>query len=318
MEVLTEREWRARASAHHSRVDAATQGHRARRETGVKHPVEDFLFSYYTNSLAALRRWHPGVGLGLAGAADDERAGWRFARVDAGIVSLDVDGLLDARGDRVRSVAALLRATLGRPAQFGCFGLHEWAMVHRLDQTSVRHPAWPLRLGATGTDAVVESHQIGCSHVDAFRFFTPTARPLNTLQPTRSDQVAMEQPGCLHAGMDCYKWAFTLSPATPSELVADCFALAQDIRVLDMRASPYDLRDLGYEPVAIETREGKAVYVDAQRGFTVRSQELRRRLLKVADRLLGPAPTASSNNGSRRPATEPLATVPTGRAPAAT
>ena len=301
MEVLVEGEWRARQRAHEARIDAATTGHRDRRRTGSKHPVEDFLFTYYTQSLAALRRWHPGIGVGLAGAANDERAGWRFARVDGDVVSLDVEALLAARGDRVRSVARLLRATLERPAQFGCFGLHEWAMVHRLDQTGVRHPDWPLRLGPSGTDAVVESHQIGCSHVDAFRFFTPTARPLNTLQPTRADQVAMEQPGCLHAGMDCYKWAFQLSPATPSGLVADCFDLARDIRGLDMRASPYDLRDLGYEPVAIETREGKAVYVEAQRGFTARSQELRGRLLDVAGRLLDPAPTRRAPAPEGRP-----------------
>ena len=318
MEVLAEGEWRTRERAHEARVDAATAGHRARRGSGERHPVEDFLFTYYAQSVAALRRWHPGVGVGLAGAADDERAGWRFARVDGDVVTLDVGGFLAERGDRVRSDAALLRATLDRPAQFGCFGLHEWAMVHRLEQTGVRHPAWPLRLGAAGTDAVVESHQIGCSHVDAFRFFTPTARPLNALQPTRADQVAMEQPGCLHAGMDCYKWAFRLSPATPSELVADCFDLARDIRVLDMRASPYDLRDLGYEPVAIETREGKAAYVEAQRAFTTRSQELRRRLLEVVEGVLSTTSTSSSSNGIRRPGREPLATLPTRRAPAAT
>ena len=158
-------------------------------------------------------------------------------------------------------------------------------MVHRLDQEGVRHPNWPLRLGPRGTDGVVESHQIACSHVDAVRFFTPTARPLNTLQPTREDQTRLEQPGCLHAGMDCYKWAYQLVPVVSSDLVMDCFDLARDIRVLDMRASPYDLSALGYPPVAIETREGKAEYVEAQRGFTARSQQLRRRLLEAIDAL---------------------------------
>ncbi|MEO7236373.1 MAG: 3-methyladenine DNA glycosylase [Lapillicoccus sp.] len=289
MEVLSERVWRAREAAHEARVDAATTGHRARRATGEKHPVEDFLFTYYTQSLAALRRWHPGLGVALVGAATDERAEWRFMRADAGSVTLDVDAFLAARGERMRSVEQLVRATAGRPGQFGCFGLHEWAMVHRLERPDVRHPAWPLRLGAAGTDAVVESHQVVCTHLDAFRFFTPTARPLNALQPTRADQVELEQPGCLHAGMDCYKWAFQLSPAVPSELVADGFDLARDIRVLDMRASPYDLSGLGYEPVPIETRAGKAVYVEAQRGFSARAQELRRRLLAVTERLLAAA-----------------------------
>ncbi len=279
MTVLSPEQWSARERAHTDRVDAATAGHRARRGDGTKHPVEDFLFTYYANSVTALRRWHPGVGVGLDAAAGTERATWRYHRTDGDVVTVDLDAYLAERGTRVEAIRRLLGATLDRPAQFGCFGLHEWAMVHRLDQNGVRHPDWPLRLGRGGTDRVVESHQLACSHVDAFRFFTPTSRPLNALQPTRDQQVALEQPGCLHAGMDCYKWAYQLVPVVPSELVMDCFDLARDIRVLDMRASPYNLSALGYQPVPIETREGKADYVEAQRAFSVRSQDLRRRLL---------------------------------------
>ncbi|MEP6651216.1 MAG: 3-methyladenine DNA glycosylase [Lapillicoccus sp.] len=287
MTVLSSEQWRARERAHAERVDAATVGHRARRADGTKHPVEDFLFTYYANSVTALRRWHPGAGVGLADAACTERATWRFQLVTGDVVTVDLDAYRDGRGERIAAIRSLLTATLDRPAQFGCLGLHEWAMVHRLDPDGVRHPDWPLRLGAKGTDAVVESHHISCSHVDAFRFFTSTARPLNILQPTRDQQVALEQPGCLHAGMDCYKWAYQLVPAVPSELVMDCFDLARDIRVLDMRASPYDLSALGYEPVRIETREGKAAYVETQRAFTERSQDLRRRLLTVTDAVTG-------------------------------
>ncbi len=75
--------------------------------------------------------------------------------------------------------------------------------------------------------------------------------------------------------MDLYKHAFRLTPLVPSELVADCFALAWDIRVLDMRASPYDFVDLGLDPVRIETPEGKQEYVAAQRGFAERGAPLR-------------------------------------------
>ena len=53
----------------------------------------------------------------------------------------------------------------------------------------------------------------------ARRAFTPDAVPLNTLTPTRDAQVAGEQPGCLHAGMDLYKWAYKLDPFVPSELI---------------------------------------------------------------------------------------------------
>jgi len=283
VKVLTPDEWQRFEAEHIIRVDAATAGHRTRRVTAVSHPVEDFLFTYYANSVTALRRWHPGAGVGLVHA---DREAWRFYRTDGGVAAVDLDAYLTERGVRVATIRRLLAATLDRPASFGCFGLHEWAMLHHVDQAGVRHHDWPLRLGRAGTDAVVESHQVTCSHVDAFRFFTPTARPLNTLQPTRERQTELEQPGCLHAGMDCYKWAYQLVPAVPSELVMDCFDLARAIRVLDMRASPYDLRALGYEPVPIETREGKAAYVEAQRAFTQRSQELRRRLLAATAALV--------------------------------
>jgi hypothetical protein len=86
--------------------------------------------------------------------------------------------------------------------------------------------------------------------------------------------------------MDLYKWAYKLSPAVPGELVADCFALAAEVRELDMRASPYDLADLGYPPVAVETPEGRSAYVAAQRGFAARGAVLRRRLLEVCEDLL--------------------------------
>jgi hypothetical protein len=157
-------------------------------------------------------------------------------------------------------------------------------MLYR--SAEVRHAAWPLRLGAAGTDAVVEALPVRCTHHDAFRFFTADARPRNALQPTRSDQLALEQPGCLHATMDLYKWAYKLDPATPSELVADCLELAVEVREWDMRASPYDLTALGYEPVRIETPAGRAEYAAAQARFAARAAQLRQRLTGLCDTLL--------------------------------
>jgi len=86
--------------------------------------------------------------------------------------------------------------------------------------------------------------------------------------------------------MDLYKWVYKLSPAIPSDLTADCFDLAREVRKLDMRAAPYDLRALGYEPVKIETPAGKATYVDAQRDFAARGHVLRLRLIDACDTLL--------------------------------
>ena len=279
--VLAVEEWTARAQAHEERIDRWTAPHRERRRRGEKHPVLDFLFTYYSETPGRLRRWHPGPGVGLAGPAP--HAGRRWYVTEGDVVRLDVDAFVAERGETVRFIRRLLAATASRPAFSGCFGLHEWAMVYRDDET--RHPV-PLRLGQAGTDAVVEAHPIRCSHFDAFRFFTPAAVGRNRLQPTRETQPELEQPGCLHAGMDLYKWAYKLSPATPGELLADCFELAVEIRELDMRASPYDLRDHGYEPVAIETPEGKAEYASAQRQFAERGAVLRQNLIDVCDQLL--------------------------------
>jgi hypothetical protein len=283
--VLGEPEWLERTAAHEARVRAATAAHLERRRDHRAHPVEDFLFTYYSFKPGQLRRWHPGAGVGLAGAARAPHRDWRFYVVDGDHVRVDVDAFVAARGDTLRFVRDLLARTAGRPARFGCFGLHEWAMVYRLGPSDVRHSGWPLRLGAEGTDAVVENHQIACSHFDAYRFFTPDALSRNALRPTRERQADLEQPGCLHAGMDLYKWAHKLVPAVSSDLVMDSFELARDIRSLDMRAAPYDLRELGYEPVLIETPEGKAQYAAEQRGFSARGQSLRARLVDAIDRL---------------------------------
>ncbi|MDD7968974.1 3-methyladenine DNA glycosylase [Actinomycetospora lemnae] len=276
VEVLDAQQWRARADAHAARADALTAGHRARRARGEAHPVEDFLYTYYPTRPSRLRRWHPGAGVVLADA--DERAAWRHYVADARGVRVDHATLRAERAATITFVAGLLRATAARPAQLGCFGLHEWAMVYRDQHT--RHPV-PLRLGAAGTDAVVEAHRLRCSHHDAFRFFTADAAPRNAVTPTRERQVELEQPGCLHAGMDLYKWADKLGPLVPGELLLDAFTLARDIRVLDMRASPYDLADHGHNPVRIETPEGKAEYAAAQRRFAERGAAIRTRLLAV-------------------------------------
>jgi hypothetical protein len=246
------------AAAHRARLAPYVESHLARRRAGVRHPVHDFLFTDYSFSPTLLLDWQPG---------------WP----DSGTPEL-----LERRRDLVASTLDLLRATAARPATYACFGLHEWAMVHRADQT--RHPV-PLRLGAAGTDAVVESHRIACSHFDAFRFFTPSARPLNRLQPGRDDRPAHEQPGCLHATMDLYKHAFRLWPLVGSDLVADCFVLAWDVRIVDMRAAPYDLGRWGIEPIRIETPEGKQEYAALQRGFAERAAPLRGRLVGACEQL---------------------------------
>ncbi|WP_230379326.1 3-methyladenine DNA glycosylase [Microbacterium sp. ZXX196] len=278
MRTLSEATWREAAQVHAERADALTADHRARARRGEKHPVSDFLFTYYGYKPAVLRRWHPGAGVALAGATGEPRAAWRWYRSDpeTGSVWADEEAFRAEKPQLLRLVEIMLRRTAERPGQFACFGLHEWAMVYR--EGEHRHPH-PLRLGQDGTDRVVETHEIACTHIDAFRFFTPEAVPRNRHAPTRESQPELEQPGCLHAGMDVYKWAVKLGPLVPGNLLLDAFELARDIRQLDMEAAPYDLSGFGVRAVAIETPEGKAEYVRRQRAFAERGNALRRAIL---------------------------------------
>ncbi|MDT5008866.1 MAG: hypothetical protein QOH57_483 [Mycobacterium sp.] len=254
------------------------------RSTGQSNPVIDFLFIYYNLTPGQLRQWHPGFGITLGGREAEEYAGLRgYHRAEDGIT---VDpGHLGRRRSSVESVVRLMEATASRSAAFGCFGMHEWAMVYRAGPDELRHPL-PLRLGHDGTDAVVDSMPLRCTHFDAFRFFTNSARPRNEVQLTREKQVTIEQPGCLHAGMDLYKFAGKLLPLIPSDLLWDAFELAYQTRELDMRASPYDLSAYGYPAVPIETSAGRAEYVRQQSALSRRAASVRASLLSRCYRLL--------------------------------
>ena len=284
--TLREDEWLPRERAHAERVEAFLGPHQRRVRRGEAHPVWDFLFTYYSLRPRQLRRWHPGFGVVLTGAAADRHAEFSgyTRRADGVTVSA---AYLRTRLETVEFVAALLRATAARPARMNCFGLHEWAMVYRVDD--VRHGRVPLRLGGAGTDAVVESMPLRCSHFDAFRFFTGPAVARNSEQLTRAGQLGAEQPGCIHAAMDLYKWAYKLGPLVASELLADCLALAFDARAIDMRASPYDLTGYGFEPIAVETPAGRSAYVRAQQDISDRAAPLRAALVDACDLLLSAA-----------------------------
>lgn len=302
MTVLAETDWRARQAAHEARVRAWTDPHQARAARGEKHPVYDFVFTYYAFRPAWLRRWHPGPDVALAGAAAREFLRWpEYREVTAPgggtAVALDPAALPAHRRDFVTWLRALLVAMQARPAFFGCFGLHEWAMVYRQTPAEVRHNAWPLRYPPAELARIVEGAAIACTHFDAFRFFTAPARPLNRYQPTRADVPQLEQRGCLHANMDLYKWAFKLAPFTPAELVADCFELALAIREVDMQASAYDLRALGFEPIPVETAAGRAEYERRQRDFAARGEPLRARLQEICDTLLSAVGMSDSLRG---------------------
>jgi hypothetical protein len=241
-----------------------------RRACGEKHPVWDFLFTYYSFSPGKLMKWCPAI-------FEDgvEQGSW------------DWPPLTERDVKQARWIAQLCGNIAEKPARFQCHGLHEWAMVYKQSVEQVRHGGYRLRLAPETLAAFVESQAICCTHHDAFRFFTPEARPLNLVKPRLETRLELEQGGCLHTNMDLYKWSYKLWPWIGSDLVAEAFLLAVEIREMDMRASPYDLADLGFAPIAIETEEGRAEYRAAQQDLAERAAPLRARLREGAVRVIG-------------------------------
>jgi hypothetical protein len=271
--------WQARAARHQDRVEPWIAPRLQRRRIGQRHPVDDFLFEYYQFRPGQLARWHPGAGVTLEGPADGVLAVAGY-RDFGGRIGVDPARVARPSG-LLPGIARLLETTAGRRPQIGCSALHEWAMVYRLPQSEVRHASWPLRLPESEIAAVVEAQGLRCTHFDAYRFFTPEALPRNAAVLSRADQVDHEQPGCLHATMDLYKWAYRLSPLIGADLVADCFALARDARTLDMRAAPYDLQALGVQPLRLEEPAGRAAFARQQRDLAERGQALRSVLINA-------------------------------------
>ena len=268
-------------AAHARRARSHTLPVRERRARGECDPVVDFLFTYYPYPISLLEKWHPGIGVAFS-----VEAGWEnefSAELHAhehGTLRLDPDRIPPKRSERITWIGELLVSTRDRAPNFACHGMHEWAMVYQAEE--VRHASTaPLRLPQTEIDALVRARPILCSHHDAFRFFAKSARPFNRIQPTIESRIAMEQPGCVHANMDLYKWAAKLMPWCGSGLLLDAFELALALRELDMRASPYDLRHRGLAPIPIETPDGRREYERIQRGLAARSRPVRDRLIAV-------------------------------------
>jgi hypothetical protein len=161
-------------------------------------------------------------------------------------------------------------------------------MVYRSD--APRHSQVPLRLPADEINGIVERSDLRCTHFDAFRFFTPDAVPLNKNKLSREGTTEFDQRACIHVTMDLYRFAHKIAPWCSSELIADTFLLAADARRIDMRASPYDLRNEGFEPIMIETTEGREEYIREQRRLADLAVPLRTRLISVYELLIAAYP----------------------------
>ena len=278
-ELLPAELWHSLRAEHRAQVLPWITPRLERRSRHESHPVDDFLFEYYPISTNKLLNWHPGFGNALT-ATEIE-----FEDFPSGSYEF-VDNKIQLRREWLAknqetaiSLIDFLTKTQERSIRSGCFGLHEWAMV--LGAEEVRHEKWPLRLSQEEIRATIDEVGLRCTHFDAFRFFTPIAAPLNPLQLARIDQNDVEQPGCLHANMDLYKHAQRFAPIVGSATVRSTFALAKDIRTVDMQTAPYDLANLGIIPIPVETQAGRDEFAKQQMGFAERAQLLRTELIKA-------------------------------------
>lgn len=282
--TLTAPEWQAVADEYRAEIQTITIPMRERRSRHEKHPVYDFLNTYYSLSLGRLERWHPGLGIILEEAPESSFPKKYYQHNDGSAVL--APSLLTQKGrQRLEWTRNLLQLTQSRPPHLACHGLHEWAMVY--SGSDIRHrESAPLRLPQEEIDTLVASRPIACSHFDAFRFFAPDAITFNKLSPTLLTREEHEQPGCIHANMDLYKWAYKSTPWIASDLLKETLFFAIEAREIDMRAAPYDLSAWGYEPIKIETSEGRREYEKEQLTLYLKGLKLRQKLINALEATL--------------------------------
>lgn len=283
-----ESEWLHEKQVHEERVDSLLNDYLEARSRQEKNPVIDFLFEYYAFRPSGLRRWSPGMGMALSFSDVDQLPEVSELTIQSNIAFVDPALFPQKRISSLKWMLKMLENTQSSRPSFGCFGMHEWAMVYKTDNP--RHQQVPMRMERDELAEFVESRPLLCTHFDAFRFFTKPAKPMNRFELSREKFHEMEQPGCIHSNMDLYKWAFKMYPWIPSSLILDAFELAVEARYIDMQASPYDLRKQGLEPIKIETESGRKEYKQKQemifrKGLPVREQiiERMREILEIVE-----------------------------------
>ena len=273
--LIPEKRWLEEKKAHEQRVDELLKDYLEARSRQEKNPVMDFLFEYYAFRPSGLRRWSPGMGVHLAYSDSNQLPEVSELTIDDRSAFVDPTLFPDKRISSLKWMIQMLENTQNSRPSFGCFGMHEWAMVYKTEDP--RHKQLPMRMEPDQLAEFVESRPLLCTHFDAFRFFTEPAKPMNRFELSREKFHQTEQPGCIHSNMDLYKWAFKMYPWISSAIILDAFELAVEARHIDMQASPYDLREQGLEPIKIETEAGRKEYKQKQemifqKGLPVRQQ----------------------------------------------
>lgn len=277
--VLKEADWTAKVNHHEKELSAVLDPYLEKRSRQEKDPILDFLFEYYAFRPSHLKRWSPGTGTAIQFSDPSVLPEISELTLEDGVAFLNPDFFPQKRIRSAKWTLELLKKSAERKPMFGCFGMHEWAMVYRAE--NVRHQQIPLRLSDDAIAEFVESRPMVCTHFDAFRFFTKKARPMNKHELSRETFQDTEQPGCVHTNMDLYKWAFKLYPWISSELIRKAFFNALKTREVDMQASPYDATEFGLKPIKIETETGRKEYVERQMEIYQNSKPIRHQLIEA-------------------------------------
>ncbi|MDX1637869.1 MAG: 3-methyladenine DNA glycosylase, partial [Balneolaceae bacterium] len=134
--------WQRELREHKQRISELIDEYLARRQRHEKDPVIDFLFEYYAFRPSHLKRWSPGFGRLLEGE-DFEPLEISECKITSDGAFLDPRLFADNRKNAVRWILQVLENASKKQPSFGCFGMHEWAMVYRTD--TIRHSQVPLR-----------------------------------------------------------------------------------------------------------------------------------------------------------------------------
>lgn len=327
---IPRKQWQNDASNHISKLYSLLyppgETDKSRMHSVYKHPVYNFLHTYYRYSIEELKNYSPGMSVYLEDVAENDLFSKKNMknsfRLHDRMVKLSVDGCYwdvqkDLMFDKPNSrygwinltrTRDILQSTTTKTAFLGCFGLHEWAMLYSgknknyINQqkeentsdsdranTRERHQKFlPLRVNQKEIDFIVESGGLKCTHYDAWRFFHPDSQSWNIINPlNRGNQIKHEQPGCVHTNMDLFKYAFNLYPLISSDLLLESIDVAVTARKIDMRASPYDVSQFNIgNPLCVETKQGREEYVIEQEKLSIMAAPVREKLLKSYNEVL--------------------------------
>ena len=277
-----------------------------------KHPIYNFLHTYYQYSFKAIELYSPGINIILQDAYGDnginELVSNKYCKYLNNDVYYTPSCIPSTTKKEKQHITFLkhnhniLRKTHQRSPFFGCFGMHEWAMVYDPDYSSTttttataeymnkykQQKYLNFRISQSIINNVVSNSNLRCTHFDAWRFFQDDARIQNKHHLERYNQEEYEQPGCIHANMDLFKCATDIYPLIPSTLLLSCLELAINSRTIDMRASPYDVSSYSgcEDAIEIETNIGRQLYIKEQEKIYQQSIPIRHELLMYYDEIL--------------------------------